>query len=91
MRMVTGAILIAAAEQAFSHAHLIGFPHSFFASEVLLPTSLVLVVVGLGCLIWGTAYFVGRACAVRENRKGTWCERCGSSALDWRLPGGGGW
>lgn len=53
MRMLTGAILIAAAEQAFSHAHLIGFPHSFFASEVLLPTSLVLVVAGVGFLIWG--------------------------------------
>ncbi|HPM81684.1 MAG TPA: hypothetical protein PLF81_13340 [Candidatus Anammoximicrobium sp.] len=53
MRMVTGAILIAAAEQAFSHAHSIGFPHSFFASEVLLPTSLVLAVVGLGFLVWG--------------------------------------
>ena len=53
MRMVTGAILIAAAEQAFAHAHLIGFPHGFFASEVLVPTSLVLLVAGLGFLSWG--------------------------------------
>jgi len=53
MRMVTGAVLIGAAEQAFSHAHLIGFPHSVFASQVLLPTSLVLLVAGLGFLIWG--------------------------------------
>jgi hypothetical protein len=51
--MVTGAILIGAAEQAFSHAHLIGFPHSVFASQVLLPGSLVLLVAGLGWLIWG--------------------------------------
>jgi len=51
--MLTGAILIAAAEQAFSHAHLIGFPHSAFAREVLLPTSMVLVFAGLGFLIWG--------------------------------------
>jgi hypothetical protein len=53
MRMLTGAILIAAAEQAFAHAHLIGFPHSAFAREVLLPASLVFVLFGLGFLIWG--------------------------------------
>ena len=53
MRMLTGAILIAAAEQAFSHAHLVGFPYAVFAREVLLPASLVLAIVGLGFLIWG--------------------------------------
>jgi hypothetical protein len=53
MRTITGAILIAAAEQAFAHAHLVGFPHSVFASQVLLPTSLVLVVAGVGFLLWG--------------------------------------
>lgn len=53
MRMVAGSILIAAAEQAFAHAHMIGFPHSVFASEVLVPASLVLLVAGLGFLIWG--------------------------------------
>jgi hypothetical protein len=53
--MVTGAVLIAAAEQAFSHAHLIGFPHSVFAIEVLVPASLVLLLAGLGFLIWGAA------------------------------------
>jgi hypothetical protein len=51
--MVTGAILIAAAEQAFSHAQLIGFPNAVFASQVLWPASLVLLVAGLGFLIWG--------------------------------------
>ncbi len=53
MRTVTGAILIAAAEQAFSHAHMIGFPHGVFASQVLLPSSLVLLLAGLGFLVWG--------------------------------------
>lgn len=53
MRTVTGAVLIVAAEQAFSHAYLIGFPHAVFASQVLLPSSLVLAVAGLGFLIWG--------------------------------------
>ena len=55
MRTVTGAILIAAAEQAFSHAHLVGFPHGVFASQVLLPASLVLLVAGLGFLVWGVS------------------------------------
>jgi hypothetical protein len=53
MRLVTGAVLLAAAEQAFAHAHLIGFPHGVFASQVLLPSSLVLALVGLGFLTWG--------------------------------------
>jgi hypothetical protein len=53
MRLVTGAVLIAAAEQAFAHAHLIGFPHSAFASQVLLPTSLVLSIAGVVLLCWG--------------------------------------
>ncbi len=53
MRMVTGAVLIAAAEQAFSHAYSIGFPHSVYAIEVLVPTSLLLLLAGLGFLIWG--------------------------------------
>ncbi len=53
MRTVTGAVLIVAAEQAFSHAYLIGFPNAVFASQVLLPSSLVLAVAGLGFLIWG--------------------------------------
>ncbi len=53
MRMLSGVILLAAAEQAFSHAHLIGFPHTAFAREVLLPTSLVFALFGMGFLIWG--------------------------------------
>jgi hypothetical protein len=53
MRTVTGAILIAAAEQAFSHAHLISFPHGVFATQVLLPTALVLALAGVGFLVWG--------------------------------------
>ncbi|MHB8972284.1 MAG: hypothetical protein ACYC3X_24145 [Pirellulaceae bacterium] len=55
MRMVTGGILIVAAEQAFAHAHLVGFPHGVFASQVLLPSSLVLLLAGLGFLLWGVA------------------------------------
>ncbi|MDP6468783.1 MAG: hypothetical protein QF918_13630 [Pirellulaceae bacterium] len=53
MRMLTGAILLLAAEQAFAHAYLVGFPHQAFVSEVLIPASLVLGFLGIAFLIWG--------------------------------------
>jgi len=53
MRMITGSILLLAAEQAFSHAYLVGFPHQAFVSQVLVPGSLVLGLLGLAFLIWG--------------------------------------
>ena len=53
MRMLTGAILLLAAEQAFAHAYLVGFPHQAFVSEVLTPASLVLGFLGIAFLIWG--------------------------------------
>lgn len=53
MRMVTGALLIVAAEQAFSHMLLIRFPQDTFGRQVLYPTSAVLLVLGLVFLIWG--------------------------------------
>ena len=53
MRTVTGAILIAASEQAFSHANLIGFPNHVYSRDILLPTSLVLAVAGIAFVIWG--------------------------------------
>ena len=53
MRTLTGALLLLTAEQAFSHAHLIGFPHVQFVREVLLPASAICAVLGLGFLIWG--------------------------------------
>ena len=53
MRMLTGAILLLTAEQAFAHAHLVGFPDAAYVREVLIPTSLVLGLFGLGFLLWG--------------------------------------
>lgn len=53
MKMLTGAILILSAEQAFAHAHLVGFPHNLFVNDVLVPASLVLVVLGVAFLSWG--------------------------------------
>ena len=53
MRMLTGAILLLTAEQAFAHAHLVGFPNVAFVREVLLPASLVLGLFGFAFLVWG--------------------------------------
>lgn len=53
MRMISGAVLIAAAEQAFAHAHLVPFPHDVFVRDILLPASFVLAVTGVGVLLWG--------------------------------------
>lgn len=53
MRLVTGAILILAAEQAFAQAHLVGFPHDAYVRHVLIPASWVLTIGGIGFLIWG--------------------------------------
>jgi hypothetical protein len=53
MKMVTGAILILTAEQAFAHAHLIGFPHQVFARETLIPVSTVAGLLGVGLVLWG--------------------------------------
>ena len=53
MRAITGAILLLAAEQAFAHAHLVGFPTQSVASEVLVPASMVLAVFGAVFLVWG--------------------------------------
>ncbi len=37
MRMLTGAMLLVGAEQAFAHAHLVQFPNHIEARTVLMP------------------------------------------------------
>lgn len=54
MRTLAGAVLIATAEQAFAHSQLVQFPNHLFASEILLPSSGVLLALGVGMLIWGS-------------------------------------
>jgi hypothetical protein len=53
MRMISGAILVLAAVQAFSSSLSIGFPNAGAAQDVLFPVSLVLAVAGLMLLVWG--------------------------------------
>ena len=53
MRTLTGAILMLAGEQAFSHAYLIGFPHQIYAQTILIPFAAVSTLTGIGFLIFG--------------------------------------
>lgn len=54
MRTITGAILVLAAEQAFAHAYIVGFPNAPLVQDILVPASGVLALTGLAFLIWGT-------------------------------------
>ncbi|MFP6763163.1 MAG: hypothetical protein VB858_06085 [Planctomycetaceae bacterium] len=53
MKLLAGAILLLVSEQAFSHAYLVQFPHHIFASEVLVPASIVSLIPGIILLLWG--------------------------------------
>jgi hypothetical protein len=53
MEMVSGALLILAGEQAFSHAFLIGFPHQIYAQSILQPFAGIAVVTGIFLLVRG--------------------------------------
>jgi hypothetical protein len=53
MRTLTGAILLAAAEQSYAHSYLVPFPYHESAVHVFVPASVVLLAVGLAFLIWG--------------------------------------
>jgi hypothetical protein len=53
MKLLTGAIFVLAAEQAYAQAHLIPFPNHEHAAGVLIPASLVLLVLGVLMLLWG--------------------------------------
>lgn len=51
--MVSGALLILAGEQAFSHAFLIGFPHQNYAKSILLPFAAIAILTGVCLLVYG--------------------------------------
>ena len=52
-KLVTGSILLFASEQAFAHAYQIGFPHHVYVSEILVPASAVLLILGTSLFVWG--------------------------------------
>ena len=53
MKLLSGTILLLAAEQAFAHAQLVQFPNHDDATAVLIPASVVFVILGSILLIWG--------------------------------------
>ncbi|MBC7966450.1 MAG: hypothetical protein H7Z17_11075 [Fuerstia sp.] len=53
MKLLSGAILLVGAEQAYAHAELIQFPNEDAASAVLIPVSLIMLVLGTLFMIWG--------------------------------------
>ena len=53
MKLVSGALLIVGAEQAYAHAQLTQFPNHESAVAVLIPASLVMLVLGLLMFVWG--------------------------------------
>lgn len=53
MKLISGALLLLAAEQAYAHAQLVQFPNHESAAAVLVPGSLVLLVLGGLMIIWG--------------------------------------
>lgn len=53
MRMLTGAILLLASEQAYAHANLVQFPNHVEARSILIPASLLLLGLGTVMLLWG--------------------------------------
>ena len=53
MKLLSGAVLLVGAEQAYGHALLVQFPNQNSASSVLVPASLVLLVLGSLLMLWG--------------------------------------
>lgn len=52
MKLLSGVVCLAAAEQAYAHAHLIQFPHHTAAAGVLVPASVVFLAVGVLLCLW---------------------------------------
>lgn len=53
MKLLSRAILLVGAEQAYAHAELIQFSSEDAASAVLIPVSLIMLVLGTLFMIWG--------------------------------------
>lgn len=53
MKMVSGALLLLGAEQAYAHAILAQFPNQEAAARVLIPAAVAFLVLGCLLLAWG--------------------------------------
>lgn len=53
MKLVSGSVLLLAAEQAYGHAQLVPFTNRDAAIQVFIPASLLFLTVGSLLLVWG--------------------------------------
>jgi len=51
--MLTGAVFLLGAEQAYAHANLVQFPNQVEARSVLIPAAFAFLVLGFLLLGWG--------------------------------------
>ena len=61
MKLLSGAVLLHAAEQAFAHAELVQFPNHEEARQVLFPAAVVFLALGSILVIWGALTEVRRS------------------------------
>lgn len=53
MKLLSGAVLLVGAEQAFAHSLLVQFPNQDTGARVLVPASVVMLAMGVVLVIWG--------------------------------------
>jgi hypothetical protein len=53
MKMISGALLLIASEQAYAHTQLVQFPNHDAASRTLIPASVVFLALGTLLMVWG--------------------------------------
>lgn len=53
MKLVSGAIFLLAAEQAYAHSQLVPFANRDSAVRVFIPAALLLLVIGSILVVWG--------------------------------------
>ncbi|MBS0264639.1 MAG: hypothetical protein JSS02_22080 [Planctomycetes bacterium] len=53
MKLLSGALFLLAAEQAFAHSQLVPFPNHDDAAHVLIPASVVFLTLGTLLVVWG--------------------------------------
>ena len=66
MKMVSGSLMLLAAEQSYAHANLVQFPNQDSAYRVLVPGAVVFLALGVLLLAWGLLTEARTARGARE-------------------------
>lgn len=66
MKLLTGAVFLVGAEQAYAHSLLVQFPNQDSASRILVPASLVMLTLGVLFTLWG---LLSEVRAERDQRR----------------------